>query len=192
MTDTWRGCSHVAMLPVRAPLGVTRVYARGCLPSWSPGRTGPKEQEPVWGRAEKAGRRRTGRMGRGEKVDILSRHTGPRFRHSHSSCLLCKTWGQARMVGVGSLSEERNPRSQAWATWLGTPAPVPKALRSRAHHALISVDPAELLGPLELQTRPPPLGGRCLSEVYTEMYLASAHFFLMSFRRRVIKPRPVP
>lgn len=42
------------------------MYARGCLPSRSPGRTGPKEQEPVWGRAEKAGRRRTGRMGRGE------------------------------------------------------------------------------------------------------------------------------
>lgn len=42
------------------------------------------------------------------------------------------------------------------------------------------------------QTRPPVLGRLCLSKVYTEMYLASAHFILISFRRRVINTRPMP
>lgn len=130
-------------------------------------------------------------MVRGEKRERLNRYTGPCFRHSHISCLLCKMWGQACLC-TGSLSEECTLRSRAWSTWPGTPGPVPKALRGRAHRVLISVDPAELLGLLELQTRPPLLGRPCPSEVYTEMYLASAHFFLMSFRRRVIKPRPAP
>lgn len=42
------------------------------------------------------------------------------------------------------------------------------------------------------QTRPPVLSKLCLSKAYTEMYLASAHFILISFRRRVINTRPVP
>lgn len=42
------------------------------------------------------------------------------------------------------------------------------------------------------QTRPPVLSGLCLSKIYTEMYLASGHFILISFRRRVINTRPMP